>query len=170
MTMVGTTDFTPFATMYTVVYREECENFLIEYDDAKDMIYMEDDEEGRKVNVDYDCCSSPVKSRKLNMMWIADIKKHYNWKPGEILTFCINQKTDNCFYVYGAWHTDDDGNRSDCNTRVYDIGIDSDGFVVRRYFQSYKYKATTLIPNMAYFVRADCVYNDSINYAMFSKS
>jgi hypothetical protein len=157
-----TTDYAPFAAMYTIVYDEDCDHFLIEYDDKKEMTYMEDEEEGRQVNMDYDCCNRPAKSRKLNMMWIVDIKKHYNWKPGEILTFCIRQNTSNCFYVSGTWSTDDDGSRSECNTRFYDIGIDEDGFVVRRYFQYYKFETTALIPNMAYYVRADCVYNDSL--------
>jgi hypothetical protein len=157
-----TTDYAPFATMYSIKYDEECEHFVIEYDDKKEMTYMEDDEEGRQVNVDYDPCNRPAKGRKLNMMWIDDIKKHYNWKPGDVLTFCIKQNTDNCFFVYGAWYTDDDGNRTACNTHLYDIGIDEDGFVITRYFQYYKFETTALIKNMAYFVRTDCVYNDSL--------
>jgi hypothetical protein len=157
-----TTDFAPFATMYTAKYDEDCEHFIVEYDNKKEMTYMEDEEEGRRVNMDYDCYGRPNKSWKLNMMWIDDIKKHYNWKPGEILTFCIKQKASDCFYVYGAWNTDDDGNRTACDTRFYDVGIDEDGFVVKRYFQYYKFQATTLIPSQAYYVRADCVYNDSL--------
>ena len=157
-----TTDFAPFATMYTIEYQEEYDNFVVTYDDTKELTYMEDEEEGRQVNMDYDPCNRPVKSRKLNMMWIDDIKKHYNWKPGDVLTFNIKQNSDNCFFVYGAWNTDDDGNRTACNTQLYDIAIDEDGFVVKRYFQYYKFEATALIKNMAYFVRADSVYNDSL--------
>jgi hypothetical protein len=157
-----TTDYAPFAAMYTIEYNEECEHFIVTYDDTKELTYMEDEEEGRQVNMDYDCYSRPAKSRKLNMMWIADIKKHYNWKSGDVLTFNIKQNTDNCFFVYGAWNTDDDGNRTACNTHLYDIGIDEDGFVVKRYFQYYKFETTALIKDAAYFVRADSVYNDSL--------
>jgi hypothetical protein len=157
-----TTNYAPFAAMYTIEYNEECEHFIVTYDDTKEMTYMEDEEEGRQVNVDYDPCNRPAKGRKLNMMWIDDIKKHYNWKPGDVLTFNIKQNSDNCFFVYGAWNTDDDGNRTACNTQLYDIAIDEDGFVVKRYFQYYKFEATALIKNMAYFVRADSVYNDSL--------
>jgi hypothetical protein len=160
-----TTDYAPFAAMYTIEYDEECEHFIVTYDDTKELTYTENDGEEYKVNVEYDNRKDEeAKERKLNLMWIADIKKHYNWKPGEVLTFCIKQNTDNCFFVYGAWHTDDDGNRTASNTKFYDIGIDENGFVVKRYFQHYciNWNATALIPDATYFIRPSCVYNDSL--------
>jgi hypothetical protein len=159
-----TTDYAPFAAMYTIEYQEEYDNFIVTFDDTKELTYTENNGDECKVNMDYDNGNEEAKHRKLNLMWIADIKKHYNWKPGDVLTFCIKQNTDNCFFVYGTNYTDDDGNRSAYNTKIYDIGIDENGFVVKRYFQYYciNWNATALIPDAAYFIRPSCVYNDSL--------
>lgn len=49
-----TTDYAPFAAMYTIEYQEEYDNFVVTYDDTKELTYTENDGEEYKVNMDYD--------------------------------------------------------------------------------------------------------------------
>jgi hypothetical protein len=58
-----------------------------------------------------------------------------------------------------GWRDNSDELRVE-DKKYYDIAIDEDGYVIKRYFQYYKSDATKLIPSMSYIIRVDCVYND----------
>jgi hypothetical protein len=145
--------------MYSIEYDKECDYFVITYDDEKDVTYIENNKDECKINMDNEYGNT--KNQKLNMMWIDDIKKHYNCKDGDVILLNQKQNANNCFYVMRGWRDNNDELRvedKDC----YDIAIDDDGYVIKRYFQYYKSGATKLIPSMSYVIRANCVYNDYV--------
>jgi len=149
-------DYNNFKTMYSIEYNKECDWFVITYNDEEEMIYIENSKEERKINMDNEY---ETKNKKLNMMWIDDIKKHYNWKNGDVILLNQKQNCDNAFYVMRGWRDNSDEVRVE-DKKFYDIAIDEDGYVIKRYFQYYKSGATKLIPSMSYIIRVDCVYND----------
>lgn len=148
--------FAPFASMYTIVYEEEHDWFVVYYDDEKELTYTENDGETCKINMDNDYGTI---NKKLNMMWIEDIKKHYNWKQGDVILLNMKQNCDGCFYVVRGWRDNKDEVRVESKD-LYAVGIDEDGFVVKRYFQSYTRHTSSLIPSRDYVIRPNCVYND----------
>lgn len=150
--------FAPFKAMYSIIYEEEQDWFVVVYDDQKELICTENDGEICKINMDNDY-GSDTEHKKLNMMWIEDIKKHYNWKRGEVILLNMKQNCDGCFYVVRGWRDNNDEVRVESKD-LYDVGIDEDGFIVKRYFQNYTRHTSSLIPSMDYVIRPNCVYND----------
>ena len=148
-----------FIAMYSIEYDKEDDSFVITYDDYAELTYINDDDTECKINMDNDYGNN--NSNKLNMMWIEDIKKQYNWKVGDVIYLNGKQDCDNCFYIMRGWRDDDDVVRVE-DKLTYDFAIDDDGYVLKRCFQHYKWKASSLIQSMSYILRVDCVYNDYI--------
>ena len=147
------------AAMYTIVYEEERDWFVVYYDDEKELTYTENDGETCKINMDNDY--GATLNKKLNMMWIEDIKKHYNWKRGEVILLNMKQNCDGCFYVVRGWRDNDNDDEVRVESKNhYDVAIDDNGFVVKRYFTTYKFEKSALIPSLDYVIRPNCVYND----------
>ena len=134
------------AAMYSITYEEEQYWFVVVYDDRKELTYTENSGETRKINMDNDY--GATLNKKLNMMWIEYIKKHYNWKKGDVIYLNMKQNCDGCFYIMSG------------HPKYYDVAIDEDGFVVKRYFQHYTRNTSSLIPSWDYVIRPSCVYND----------
>lgn len=149
--------YAPFTAMYTIVYEEDRDWFIVYYDEDQELTYTENSGETCKINMANDYKSDTT--NKINMMWIEDIKKHYNWKQGDVILLNMKQNCDGCFYVVRGWRDNDDEVRVESKD-LYDVGIDEDGFIVKRYFQSYTRNTTSLIPSMDYVIRPNCVYND----------
>ena len=147
-----------FAAMYTIVYEEDRDWFIVYYDEDQELTYTENCGATCKISMDNDY-GSDTENKKINMMWIEDIKKHYNWKQGDVILLNMKQNCDGCFYVVRGWRDKDDEVRVESKNH-YDVGIDEDGFVVKRYFQHYTRNTTSLIPSMDYVIRPACVYND----------
>jgi hypothetical protein len=120
-----------FTKMYSIEYEEEHDRFVIGYDDKLDLIYNEK----YIINMDNDYVSD--NNMKRNMMWIDYIKKHYNWKNGDVIYLNQKQNCDNWFYVKRGWF----------DIGCYIMVINGDGSVSS---QLYDYKL-------------DCIYNDKLN-------
>lgn len=145
------------AAMYTIVYEEEADWFVVLYDEEKELTYTENNGETYKIIMDNDY-GNTEKHYKLNMMWIEDIKKHYNWKKGDVIYLNMKQNCDGCFYVMRGWRENEEERVED--KKHYDVAIDDNGFVVKRCFQSYTFDITSLITSRDYVIRPNCVYND----------
>jgi len=154
-----------FIAMYSIEYEKENDYFVITYDVEKYLTYIVDDgfysgdlvEYKIKMDDDYDADVS----KKGNMMWLEDIKKHYNWKVGDVIYLNSKQRVDGCFYIMRGWRDDDDAPRVE-DKRCYCLAIDSDGYVVKRCFQYYHHKTSSLMPHRDYIFRILCEYNDYI--------
>jgi hypothetical protein len=151
-------NFSDFAAdMYDIHYDEENDYFAVMWEEDNELTYYENDKTEHKINMDNDYGN--CKDKKLNMMWIDDIKKHYGWKTGDVILLNQKQNSDNCFYVMRGWRDNDDELRVE-DEKSYDVAIDDDGFVVKRYYNSYKWTSSKLVPSFSYVIRLNCVYND----------
>jgi len=163
-----------FIKMYSIEYEKEMDSFVIEYDSNAYLtwrfgafeypIYMDDDYQSGLRNADVintDGHDVSDIGKKCNMMWIEDIKKHYNWKVGDVIYLNSKQRVDGCFYIMRGWRDDDDAPRVE-DKRCYCLAIDSDGYVVKRCFQYYHHKTSSLMPHRDYIFRILCEYNDYI--------
>ena len=150
-----------FIAMYSIEYEKEYDWFLITYDEEKYLSWTDDEDDDNlveyKIHMNDDYGSYVVK--KCNMMWIEDIKKHYNWKVGDVIYLNGKQNWGSSFRIMRGWRDDDDEPRVE-DKRCYDYAIDSDGYVVKRCFQYYTSNASSLIPHMDYVWRVECAYND----------
>lgn len=145
-----------FKKQYKCEYDEETDYFMITWEDENsEWIYKENDETEIKIDIDRDLWTDY--SIKNNMFWIEEIKKHYNWKEGECIYLNMKQNCDNAFYVMrgsGQPHE----RKEDLN--CYDVAIDEDGYVIKRYFQHYTNSKTKNIKNYDFVARTNCIYND----------
>ena len=149
-------DYDMFKKQYNFEYEEEFDYFVITWEDKNsEWVYKENDETEVKVNMDNDY--SGAYGDKTNMLWIEDIKKHYNWKTGDCIYLNTKQNCDNAFYVMRGWgepyeRTED--------LKCYNIAIDVDGFVIKRFYQHYSNNETINIKKYDFVARPSCVYND----------
>ena len=150
------TDYNMFKKQYNFEYEEEFDYFVITWEDKNsEWVYKENDETEVKINMDNDY--SGAYGDKTNMLWIEDIKKHYNWKTGNCIYLNTKQNCDNAFYVMRGWgepyeRTED--------LKCYNIAIDVDGFVIKRFYQHYSNNETINIKKYDFVARPSCVYND----------
>jgi hypothetical protein len=150
------TDYNMFKKQYNFEYEEEFDYFVITWEDKNsEWVYKENDETEVKINMDNDY--SGAYGDKTNMLWIEDIKKHYNWKTGDCIYLNTKQNCDNAFYVMRGWgepyeRTED--------LKCYNIAIDVDGFVIKRFYQHYSNNETINIKKYDFVARPTCVYND----------
>ena len=150
------TDYNMFKKQYNFEYEEEFDYFVITWEDKNsEWVYKENDETEVKINMDNDY--SGAYGDKTNMLWIEDIKKHYNWKTGDCIYLNTKQNCDNAFYVMRGWgepyeRTED--------LKCYNIAIDVDGFVIKRFYQHYSNNETINIKKYDFVARPSCVYND----------
>ena len=154
-------EYTMFKKQYKCEYDEDVDYFRITWEDENsELIYKEMDETEIKIDIGADCQHNY--SIKNNMFWIEDIKKHYNWKKGESIYLNMKQNCDNAFYVMrgwgeGSWREPHE-RKEDLN--CFDVAIDEDGYVIKRYFQHYTNSKTKNIKNYDFVARTNCVYND----------
>jgi hypothetical protein len=145
-----------FKKQYNFEYEKEFDYFVITWEDKNsEWVYKENEETEVKVNMDNDY--SGAYGDKTNMLWIEDIKKHYNWKTGDCIYLNTKQNCDNAFYVMRGWgepyeRTED--------LKCYNIAIDDDGFVIKRFYQHYSNNETINIKKYDFVARPSCVYND----------
>ena len=145
-----------FKKQYECKYDEETDYFMITWEDENnEWIYKENDGTEKKIDIDDDCGRDY--SIKNNMFWIEDIKKHYNWKKGECIYLNMKQNCDNAFYVMRGWGEPHE-RKEDLN--CFDVAIDEDGYVIKRYYQHYTQSKTKNIKNYGFVARTNCVYND----------
>jgi hypothetical protein len=153
-----------FIAMYSIEYLEEYDKFMITYDGDKNLSWIEehdDDNYNYEYKIKMDDDYGREIHKKSNMMWIEDIKKHYNWKVGDVIYLNAKQNCDGCFYIMRGWRDDDDSPRVE-DKRCYCCAIDSDGYVVKRTWRYYTAKASSLIPDRDYIFRINCAYNDYV--------
>jgi len=164
-----------FIKMYSIEYEKEMDSFVIEYDsDAyltwrfgafeyriymdADYDYMDDDYGATLrytgvINTEtHEVCD--LIGKKCNMMWIEDIKKHYEWKAGDVIHLKKEgeEELDGCFYIMRV----EDNNH-------YDYKIDSEGYVVKLYKGStygFDDAGNWLGRYDEYDIKVDCMYND----------
>ena len=154
MNEITTTEM--FKKQYNFEYDEEFDYFVITWEDENsEWVYKENDEIEAKINMDND--NSGAYGDKNNMFWIEDIKKHYNWKTGDCIYLNIKQNCDNAFYVMRGWGKPYE-REEDLN--CYNIAIDDDGFVIKRFYQHYSTNKTKNIKKFDFVARPNCVYND----------
>ena len=145
-----------FKKQYKCEYDEEVDYFMITWEDENsEWIYKEND--GTEIKIDIDNDYGRDYSIKNNMFWIEEIKKHYNWKEGECIYLNMKQNCDNAFYVMRGWGEPHE-RKEDLN--CFDVAIDEDGYVIKRYFQHYSNSKTKNIKNYDFVARTNCVYND----------
>jgi hypothetical protein len=142
-----------YQKQYNCEYDEEIDMFIITWED--EWIYKEND--GTEIKIDIDDDYGHNYSIKNNMFWIEDIKKHYNWKKGECIYLNMKQNCDNAFYVMRGWG-EPHKRKEDLN--CFDVAIDEDGYVIKRYYQHYSNSKTKNIKNYDFVARTNCVYND----------
>lgn len=153
---MNTTNLDMFKKQFKCEYDEEGDYFIIMWEDKNSvLIYKENDETEEKIYIDNDYSSNY--RNKNNMFWIEDIKKHYNWKTGECIYLNMKQNCDNAFYVMRGWG---DPYKRKEYLNSYDVAIDDDGFVIKRYYQHYTRNTTKNIKNCDFFARTNCLYND----------
>jgi len=147
------TDYFYLKTQYTCEYDNESDYFLVSWTDKnEELIYKECDTE-RIVNMGKDCQHDYTS--KSNMFWIDDIKKHYNWKLGECIYLNMKQHCDNWFYVMRGWGEPHERKE---DKKCFDVAVDEDGFVIKRYFQHYSRSTKNITYD--FLARPNCVYND----------
>jgi hypothetical protein len=141
------------------IYDKIKKQYKYKYDEESDyfMITWEDKNIGTEKKVDIEDDYGHNYSIKNNMFWIEEIKKHYNWKKGECIYLNMKQNCDNAFYVMRGWGEPHE-RKEDLN--CFDVAIDEDGYVIKRYFQHYSNSKTKNIKNNDFVARTNCVYND----------
>tara|TARA_R110000824_G_scaffold69935_2_gene179953 strand:- start:139 stop:582 length:444 start_codon:yes stop_codon:yes gene_type:complete len=143
-----------FKSQFTCEYNEEYDKFIVEWtDENEELIYKENDDTEQIVNMDNDY--NRHYADKNNMFWIDDIKKHYNWKMGECIYLNMKQNCDNCFYVMRGWGEPFEREE---DKKSFDVAIDEDGFVIKRYYQHYGLGTKNI--KYSFVARPNCVYND----------
>ena len=153
---MNTTNLDMFKKQFKCEYDEEGDYFIIMWEDKNSvLIYKENDETEEKIYIDNDYSSNY--RNKNNMFWIEDIKKHYNWKTGECIYLNMKQNCDNAFYVMRGWG---EPYKRKEYLNSYDVAIDDDGFVIKRYYQHYTRNTTKNIKNCDFVARTNCLYND----------
>ena len=153
---MNTTNLDMFKKQFKCEYHEEGDYFIIMWEDKNSvLIYKENDETEEKIYIDNDYSSNY--RNKNNMFWIEDIKKHYNWKTGECIYLNMKQNCDNAFYVMRGWG---EPYKRKEYLNSYDVAIDDDGFVIKRYYQHYTRNTTKNIKNCDFVARTNCLYND----------
>jgi len=146
---------TSFKKQYECNYDEEVDYFIITWEDENsEWIYTENDLTKKKIDMLNDYGHNY--SEKNNMFWIEDIKKHYKWKKGDSIYLNMKCNCDNVFYVMRGWG---EPHKREEDLRCYDLAIDEDGYVIKRYFQHYGLSYSKNI-NYAFVARTNCVYND----------
>ena len=144
-----------FKKQYNIEYDEEADYFLITWEEKNDeWVFRERSQREVKVNMEDDC--GRTYGIKNNMFWIEDIKKHYNWKKGDCIYLNMKMSQDNEFYVMRGWG---EPHKRKEQLELYDIAIDEDGFVIKRFYQHYSNKPTKNIKKPWFTLRPDCVYN-----------
>ena len=149
------TNLDMFKKQFKCEYDKEVDYFIITWEECSELIYKENDETEEKISIENDYLSNY--RNKNNMFWIEDIKKHYNWKIGDCIYLNMKQNCDNAFYVMRGWGEPYE-RKEDLN--CYDVAIDEDGFVIRRFYQSYSHTKTKNIKNYDFVARTNCLYND----------
>jgi hypothetical protein len=153
---MNTTNLDMFKKQFNCEYDEEGDYFTITWEDKNsELIYKENDRTLEKINIDDDYPSNY--RNKNNMFWIEDIKKHYNWKIGDCIYLNMKQNYDNAFYVMRGWG--DPYERKE-DLKSYDVAIDEDGFVIKRFYQLYSTEKTKNIKKYDFVARTNCLYND----------
>jgi len=153
---MNTTILDMFKKQFNCEYDEEGEYFMITWEDKNsELIYKENDETEAKIDMDNDY--SRDYGDKNNMLWIEDIKKHYNWKTGDCIYLNMKQNCDNTFYVMRGWGEPYERKET---LNSYDVAIDEDGFVIKRFYQHYSNNETKNIKKYDFVARPNCVYND----------
>jgi hypothetical protein len=147
-------EYEMFKKQYKCEYDEEVDYFTITWEDKdRELIYKENDDTEKLVDIDNDVYNHYP--NKNNMFWIEDIKKHYKWKKGECIYLNMKQNCDNAFYVMRGWGR---AHEREEDTKYYDVAIDEDGFVIKRYFQYYS-RGTKNV-SYDFIARPSCIYND----------
>ena len=135
-----------FKNQYHCVYDDEDDDFLVSWkDEDAELIYTENSDRKQIVDMNNECTKNY--SDKNNMFWIDDVKKQYNWKLGDCIYLNTKQTADNYFYVRKAYIQ-----------KCFDVAIDEDGYVIKRYYQHYG--AITKNISYDFVARPTCVYND----------
>jgi len=152
------TDYTKYLNQSEFHYDMEFDYFVINWTDEKSvMLYEEND--GEQLLIDLDKEYGNATRQKYNMMYISKIKKHYDWSLGDVIYLNMKENCDNCFYIMRGWRENANAKRIE-DKEHYTIAIDSDGFVVKRFYNNYTRKNSACIKEWAYVIRLDCVYND----------
>jgi hypothetical protein len=146
-----------FKKQYNFEYDEEADYFLITWEkDNEKWTYKKTTK--MEVNIDMDDeCGTDYKIQKNNFLWVEDIKKHYNWKRGECIYLNMKQNADYYFIVMRGWGKP---YKREEDLITYDIAIDEDGFIIKKYYQNYTRNTTKNISN-TFHIRLDCLYNDN---------
>lgn len=151
-------DYTKYLNQTNCEYNEEFDYFVITWtDENAEMLYSEVDEEVLTINMDKEYGN--YTRQKYNMMYISKIKRHYDWKLGEVIYLNMKENCDNCIYIMRGWRENAYAKRIE-DIQHYTIAIDSDGFLVKRFYNHYAKKNSACIKDWDYVIRLDCVYND----------
>ena len=146
-----------FKKQYNIEYDEEADYFMITWEEKNNEWVFRAPGAQREVKINMDDDYGKTYGNKNNMFWIEDIKKHYNWKKGDCIYLNIKMNCDNCFYVMRGWG---EPHKREEDLECYDIAIDEDGFIIKRFYQHYSNKPTKNIKKYDFVARPDCVYND----------
>ena len=150
-------DYNKYSNQFAFEYNTEHDYFAIGWEDDCELVYKQND--GKTEIIDLDKEYGNDTKRTYNMMYINDIKKHYNWKIGDVIYLNTKQNSNNNFYIMRGWKDTLDCERQE-DKNCFDICIDSDGYVCKRFYNHYSNKESVVITNWSYVIRLDCIYND----------